>query len=653
MIQKDPNAKEGMRVMVKSMIDDPNPVPAGTQGTIFLIDATGTLHVRWDDGRKLGLIPGIDAYILEPEEFSDLMDNAFGTIDEVDSGKNAIKNSINQTPSNIKKSMPSVPNLSKTNVAKNFKAANIKDVKVESNEIKGGKADKLSIKDLVKKHKVSVEDIKKEIKIGVKIEKEHVGDDVNKAKEIAMDHISEFPDYYSNKRYGVLASEKGLKKSKKKKKEKKTDYMTSTAGGVSTGAYTGNAWGSGPLTNNKEVAKPGQLKEMTYTPDDDISDTSVEAWADKNRDGWKWNDTPIWDGGEIIDPLAKIKTSWDDENLDISKDWDKVQKKKNLKKEDVLKMVGMKLMESEHKIVNDKDLDSIKDNFKPPIIDDEDNFEWAHDIIDNADEIMIGDMVKCVSGYGSYMGADDYGGAGYKPGKKFIVNKILKVGHQTLGPNVRVMWPESSPYGVYEFALKKLTPNEVEEEQIDETTTFGSVWGPNGPPVGPAFAAKQGQWRAGKNPIWKGGKIVQKVENSGILNPITENKIEIGDKVKIKKEYGGGSGKVVEINKSYVVVKTSKGNKSYHMSDLITEANKVKYNPGGKIVQIKKKCTKYPYCSQGAVDDPLKLSDKVSQPGTYVETELSDDTIKNIHEVSKQTGKPFIEIYNLVKENIR
>ncbi|MFN7656265.1 MAG: DUF5661 family protein [bacterium] len=563
MVQKDPNAKEGLSVRVLSMVDDPNPVLAGTEGTIVLIDDMGTLHVKWDDGRRLGLIPGIDRYVLEPEEFSNLMDDAFSTIDEADSGKNAINTSINQTPSNIKKSMPSMPSLSKSNVTKNFKTANIKDVKVESNEIKGGKADKLSIKDLAKKHKVSIEDIKKEIKIGVKIEKEHVGNDVNKAKEIAMDHISEFSDYYSNKRYGVLASEKGLKKDKKKSKNKenKTDYMTSTAGGVSTGAYTGNAWGSGPLTKSKEVAKPGPLKEMTYTPDDDISDTSAEAWADKNKDGWKWNDTPLWEEGEIIDPLAKIKTSWDDDNLDISKDWDKVQKKKNLKKEDVLKMVGMRLIESKYEIVNDKNLDSVKDNFKPPRTEDE-------------------------------------------------------------------------------------------EEPIEETTTFGSVWGPNGPPVGPAFAAKQGQWRAGKNPIWKGGKIVQKVNNSGVLNPITENKIEVGDMVKIKKEYGGGTGEVVDIKKSFVVVKTKDGNKSYHMSDLITEANKVKYNPDGQIVQIKKKCTKYPYCSQGAIDKPLKISSSVSQPGTYVETELSNETIKNIHEISKQIGRPFIEVYNLVKEKL-
>ena len=44
--------------------------------------------------------------------------------------------------------------------------------------------------------------------------------------------------------------------------------------------------------------------------------------------------------------------------------------------------------------------------------------------------------------------------------------------------------------------------------------------------------------------------------------------IEIGDKVKASKEYGGLSGEVVDVKGSFVVVKTKKGTKSYHESDL-------------------------------------------------------------------------------------
>ena len=44
--------------------------------------------------------------------------------------------------------------------------------------------------------------------------------------------------------------------------------------------------------------------------------------------------------------------------------------------------------------------------------------------------------------------------------------------------------------------------------------------------------------------------------------------IEIGDKVKASKEYGGLSGEVVDIRGSFIVVKTKEGYQSYHESNL-------------------------------------------------------------------------------------
>lgn len=63
------------------------------------------------------------------------------------------------------------------------------------NTIKGGKADKMTAKDIAKKFNVSVDKIETQIKKGIEIEKEHTNE-IEKATEIAMDHISEFPDYY-------------------------------------------------------------------------------------------------------------------------------------------------------------------------------------------------------------------------------------------------------------------------------------------------------------------------------------------------------------------------------------------------------------------------------------------------------------------------
>jgi len=66
----------------------------------------------------------------------------------------------------------------------------------ETNIIKGGKADKLTIKDIAKKFGVTTSKIQAELTKGKKIEKEHT-QDIYKAIEIAMDHLSEFPDYYT------------------------------------------------------------------------------------------------------------------------------------------------------------------------------------------------------------------------------------------------------------------------------------------------------------------------------------------------------------------------------------------------------------------------------------------------------------------------
>jgi len=51
------------RVMCVEMKDD-KPVESGTQGTITGVDDIGTIQVKWDNGRTLGLIPNEDEYII-------------------------------------------------------------------------------------------------------------------------------------------------------------------------------------------------------------------------------------------------------------------------------------------------------------------------------------------------------------------------------------------------------------------------------------------------------------------------------------------------------------------------------------------------------------------------------------------------------------
>lgn len=66
-------AQEGTRVELISSTDIFTRLRPGEQGTVNFIDSQGTLHVIWDNGSKLGLIPGEDHWLeLVPEEDSDV-----------------------------------------------------------------------------------------------------------------------------------------------------------------------------------------------------------------------------------------------------------------------------------------------------------------------------------------------------------------------------------------------------------------------------------------------------------------------------------------------------------------------------------------------------------------------------------------------------
>ena len=45
-------------------MNDKYPVPPRTEGTITHIDDIGTIHVKWDNGSTLGLVPREDQYEL-------------------------------------------------------------------------------------------------------------------------------------------------------------------------------------------------------------------------------------------------------------------------------------------------------------------------------------------------------------------------------------------------------------------------------------------------------------------------------------------------------------------------------------------------------------------------------------------------------------
>ena len=54
---------EGLRIRMIRM-DDPNPIPSGTEGTIDHVDGMNQYHVKWDNGRTLAVIPDQDEFEL-------------------------------------------------------------------------------------------------------------------------------------------------------------------------------------------------------------------------------------------------------------------------------------------------------------------------------------------------------------------------------------------------------------------------------------------------------------------------------------------------------------------------------------------------------------------------------------------------------------
>ena len=126
------------------------------------------------------------------------------------------------------------------------------------NKIQGGKAQGMTIEDIARKHSVFVGTIKKELEMGIKVEKEHTPD-AKKAQEIAMDHLTEFPDYYTRLAKMEKSGEKSLKK-----KETKEQMDASAAGSYEAPL-------SSPITRTISGVHEMTKKEFTEQMDAGIS----------------------------------------------------------------------------------------------------------------------------------------------------------------------------------------------------------------------------------------------------------------------------------------------------------------------------------------------------------------------------------------------
>ena len=52
----------GTRLLLLSMDDPYAPVPSGTKGTVVHVDDAAQIHMKWDNGRTLSIVPGEDSF---------------------------------------------------------------------------------------------------------------------------------------------------------------------------------------------------------------------------------------------------------------------------------------------------------------------------------------------------------------------------------------------------------------------------------------------------------------------------------------------------------------------------------------------------------------------------------------------------------------
>lgn len=58
----------GTRILLNSMNDSFAPIPAGTKGTVKVVDDIGQIHMHWDNGRTLAIVPREDSFRKLTEE---------------------------------------------------------------------------------------------------------------------------------------------------------------------------------------------------------------------------------------------------------------------------------------------------------------------------------------------------------------------------------------------------------------------------------------------------------------------------------------------------------------------------------------------------------------------------------------------------------
>lgn len=66
----------GTRIMLLSMDDPYAPIPSGTKSTVVHVDDAAQIHMKWDNGRTLAIVPDEDNFRKLTDEELDEENNA-------------------------------------------------------------------------------------------------------------------------------------------------------------------------------------------------------------------------------------------------------------------------------------------------------------------------------------------------------------------------------------------------------------------------------------------------------------------------------------------------------------------------------------------------------------------------------------------------
>lgn len=555
----DPTAKQGMRIRMQMMVDD-RPVSSGMEGTIKWIDSLGTLHVKWDNGRTLGVIPNEDKYELLPSEEDQIDFDVF-------------ENSAERLAKKISKKPIS------GSIDKTFKKAYTKnDLKAESEN--DSEIDYDEILELMKE-KGWGDGVSNHIE-GFESSDYYPARSIYSTNEDpTMNYLETFHKYMQDLSTGNNEIEEtttagaagaynaplfGKPTTIKKPKTKKTSSKIVTKGDLKN--PLGKIYSFKPKTESKVFKIGDLLSEISSTHASKLRAAEGtydgDPWVGKK--GWLRKDELTWEGGEIADIMAKLNINWNDSDLTLTD-----------METDAINEIS--IFKRKKEIESFQDYDAyIEGN------------DSQYVVSEKGDEYLI-------SVRGEF--GDEYVIKSYSKNEKSL-DDVLKIAKDKSNQDKFGTEPKHFTHNIEESKKKKVKKKKEKEEDLEEATTFNSVFG-SGFPVTPFMFAKKGKHIPSKKPIWKGGKIVQKADKADLLG---------------------------------------ESNKKFSKSTLLDEINKVKWVKGGKYVKIKDRCAKYnnkPWCSQGAIDNPLELSDTV---------------FENIEKISKKTGISEEKIYDKIKAKL-